>query len=117
VKRLPARLLLAIVGAYQRWVSPAFPRRCKYHPTCSDYAVQAVRELGVVRGTLVAGWRVLRCNPLSDGGIDDLCDRRLFRESGADPDRDPPATGEMHGGATGAAAIPASRRGRVGVSG
>jgi len=73
------RLILALIRAYQRWLSPAFPRRCKYHPTCSDYAVQAVRELGPVRGSIVAGWRLLRCNPLSEGGIDDLGDRRLFR--------------------------------------
>jgi putative membrane protein insertion efficiency factor len=73
-------LLLAMVGAYQRWISPAFPRRCKYHPTCSAYAVQAVRELGPLRGSIVAGWRLLRCNPLSDGGVDDLEDRSLFRD-------------------------------------
>jgi len=73
------RILLALIRAYQRWISPAFPRRCKYHPTCSDYAVQAIRELGPIRGSIVAAWRVLRCNPLSDGGIDDLADRRLFR--------------------------------------
>jgi uncharacterized protein len=76
------RLLLALIRAYQRWISPAFPRRCKYHPTCSDYGVQAIRELGPIRGSIVAGWRVLRCNPLSDGGIDDLADRRLFRNAG-----------------------------------
>jgi len=79
VKRLPRRLLLAAIRAYQRWISPGLPRRCKYHPTCSDYAVDAITELGAVRGAIVAGWRVLRCNPLSDGGIDDLADRRLFR--------------------------------------
>jgi uncharacterized protein len=75
-------LVLAVLRAYQRWISPAFPRRCKYHPTCSDYAVRAVRELGPVRGGIVAAWRVLRCNPLSDGGIDDVADRKLFRERG-----------------------------------
>ena len=80
MKRLPRRLLLAVIRAYQRWISPGLPRRCKYHPTCSDYAVQAITELGAVRGSIVAGWRVLRCNPLSDGGIDDLADRRLFRD-------------------------------------
>jgi putative membrane protein insertion efficiency factor len=79
VKRLPRRLLLTVIHAYQRWISPGLPRRCKYHPTCSDYAVQAITELGAFRGSIVAGWRVLRCNPLSDGGIDDLADRRLFR--------------------------------------
>jgi putative membrane protein insertion efficiency factor len=74
------RLLLWLIAAYQRWISPALPQRCKYYPTCSNYAVQAVRELGPVRGSIVAGWRLLRCNPLSDGGIDDLADRKLFRD-------------------------------------
>jgi putative membrane protein insertion efficiency factor len=83
VKRSLTGLLLSLIAAYQRWVSPAFPRRCKYHPTCSAYAVQAVRELGPLRGSIVAGWRLLRCNPLSDGGIDDLEDRTLFK----DPER------------------------------
>jgi uncharacterized protein len=85
VKRSLTRLLLAVIGAYQRWVSPAFPRRCKYHPTCSAYAAQAVRELGPFRGAIVAAWRLLRCNPLSDGGIDDLEDRRLFRDRSTAP--------------------------------
>lgn len=82
MKRAATAFVLALLRAYQRWVSPAFPRRCKYHPTCSEYAVQAVRELGPVRGGIVAAWRVLRCNPLSDGGIDDVCDRTLFRDRG-----------------------------------
>jgi putative membrane protein insertion efficiency factor len=77
------RLLLALVTAYRRWVSPAFPRRCRYEPTCSAYADQAIRELGPLRGSIVAGWRLLRCNPLSKGGIDDVADRRLFRGSRA----------------------------------
>jgi putative membrane protein insertion efficiency factor len=80
VKRFARNLLLALIGAYQRWISPAFPRRCKYEPTCSHYAAEAVLELGPLRGSIVAGWRLLRCNPLSDGGIDDVADRSLFRE-------------------------------------
>ena len=74
------RLLLALIAAYQRWISPALPQRCKYYPTCSNYAVEAVRELGPLRGSIVAAWRLLRCNPFSDGGIDDLADRRLFQD-------------------------------------
>jgi putative membrane protein insertion efficiency factor len=81
VKRWLTALLLAPIRAYQRWISPGLPRRCKYEPTCSDYAAQAVRELGPLRGSIVAGWRLLRCNPLSDGGIDDLSDRTLFRDA------------------------------------
>jgi putative membrane protein insertion efficiency factor len=57
---------------------------CKYHPSCSTYALEALRELGLVRGSIVAGWRVLRCNPWSHGGVDQVRDRSLFRrhESG-----------------------------------
>ena len=73
------RVALAPVLAYQRFVSPLFPRRCKYEPTCSRYAVDAVRELGVVRGGVLAAWRLLRCNPWSHGGYDPVSARRLFR--------------------------------------
>ena len=71
--------MLAPIRLYQRFVSPALPRRCKYHPTCSAYAVDAVRELGAVRGVILAAWRVLRCNPWSHGGYDPVSSRRLFR--------------------------------------
>ena len=80
MKRSLERLLVALIAAYQRWISPGLPRRCRYEPTCSAYASEAIRELGPLRGSVVAGWRLLRCNPISGGGIDDLCDRRLFRE-------------------------------------
>lgn len=70
---------LAPVKLYRKLISPLIPARCKYYPTCSTYAVQAVRELGVVRGTIVAGWRLARCNPWSHGGVDELADRSLFR--------------------------------------
>ena len=53
---------------------------CKYHPSCSQYAIDAFRELGLVRGGIVAGWRLLRCNPWSHGGVDRVADRTLFRE-------------------------------------
>ena len=79
MKRILSAPLLALIAFYQRFISPAFPRRCRYEPTCSAYAVEAIRELGPVRGSIVAGWRLLRCNPFSDGGIDDVCDRTLFR--------------------------------------
>jgi putative membrane protein insertion efficiency factor len=78
------RLLVWLIEAYGRWISPALPQRCKYYPTCSNYAVEAVKELGPLRGTIVAGWRLVRCNPLSDGGIDELADRSLFRKHECD---------------------------------
>ena len=73
-----SRLLLAVIRAYQRRISPLFPRRCKYHPTCSAYAADAVREFGAVRGAILAGWRVLRCNPFSHGGYDPVSAQSLF---------------------------------------
>jgi uncharacterized protein len=79
LSRLLAAPLLLLLTLYRRFISPALPRRCRYEPTCSAYAEQAVRELGPLRGSIVAGWRLLRCNPWSSGGIDDLADRRLFR--------------------------------------
>jgi putative membrane protein insertion efficiency factor len=77
---LPRALLLGILKLYQRVVSPALPQRCKYAPSCSEYAVQAVRELGVIRGSVLAAWRVVRCNPFSHGGYDPVEARTLFRE-------------------------------------
>ena len=72
-------VLIAPIRAYQKVISPMFPRRCKYHPTCSQYAVDAVREFGVMRGTVLATWRLLRCNPWSHGGVDYAHDQTVFR--------------------------------------
>jgi hypothetical protein len=71
--------VLAPIRFYRRFISPAFPRRCRYEPTCSAYAEQSIRELGVARGSILAAWRLLRCNPFSDGGIDPVSSRRFFR--------------------------------------
>jgi uncharacterized protein len=79
------RLALAPLAAYQRWVSPALPRRCRYEPTCSAYAVQAVRRFGLVRGSLLAIWRLFRCNPLSHGGFDPVPRRFTLRSGPVDP--------------------------------
>ena len=69
---------VAAVRAYQRLVSPLIPPRCKYHPTCSAYAVQALRSYGILRGLVLAAWRLARCNPWSHGGVDRVEDQRLF---------------------------------------
>ena len=79
MKRIATAVLLTPIRAYQRWISPAIAPRCRYYPTCSNYAAEAIRELGPVRGSILAAWRVLRCNPFSHGGVDELKDRRLFR--------------------------------------
>jgi putative membrane protein insertion efficiency factor len=72
-------LAVGVLRVYQRAISPAFPRRCKYHPTCSEYAVQAIRGYGLMRGSVLAAWRLLRCNPLSHGGYDPVSAQTLFR--------------------------------------
>jgi putative membrane protein insertion efficiency factor len=72
-------LAVAPLRFYQRWISPGLPRRCKYHPSCSEYAVQAVRRYGILRGAVLAAWRLLRCNPWSHGGVDFVEDQKLFR--------------------------------------
>jgi putative membrane protein insertion efficiency factor len=72
-------LVLAPIRLYQRLISPALPRRCKYEPTCSAYAEQAIRELGVIRGSILAAWRLARCNPFSHGGYDPVEARPFFR--------------------------------------
>ena len=77
--RLLRVVFVAPVRLYQRTISPALPQRCKYHPTCSQYALDAVRRFGILRGAVLAGWRLLRCNPWSHGGVDFVEDQKLFR--------------------------------------
>jgi putative membrane protein insertion efficiency factor len=71
-----------LVRGYQLLLSPLVPNtvggRCKYHPSCSQYALDALREFGFLRGTVLAGWRLLRCNPWSHGGVDYARDQRVF---------------------------------------
>jgi len=69
----------APIRLYQRAISPALPSRCRYYPSCSEYAVQAVRRYGILRGVVLAAWRLLRCNPWSHGGVDLVEDQKLFR--------------------------------------
>ena len=89
LSRALGALLLAPLRLYQRFISPALPRRCKYEPTCSAYAVGAIRELGPAKGPIVAGWRLLRCNPFSHGGYDPVEARTLFNP-GRDADERAP---------------------------
>jgi uncharacterized protein len=76
---LATRVLTAPIRLYQRTISPALPRRCKYEPTCSAYAAEALRRHGALRGLVLAAWRLLRCNPFSHGGYDPVSAQRLFR--------------------------------------
>jgi putative membrane protein insertion efficiency factor len=75
---LARRAVVAVLRVYQRWISPVFGPRCRYYPSCSEYAVQAVERFGILRGLVLAAWRLLRCNPLSHGGFDPVDEQRLF---------------------------------------
>lgn len=79
------RLLLALIGAYQRWISPSRPRRCRYEPTCSAYAAESVRRFGALRGMALGAWRLARCNPFSHGGFDPVPERFTLKVGPVDP--------------------------------
>jgi putative membrane protein insertion efficiency factor len=64
------KLVVGILRGYKWVISPMFPPACRYTPTCSEYAMEAVAQLGVFRGLLMAVWRLLRCHPFSRGGYD-----------------------------------------------
>jgi putative membrane protein insertion efficiency factor len=72
-------VVIAPIRVYQRAISPALGSRCRYYPSCSEYAVQAIRSYGILRGLVLAAWRLLRCNPWSHGGFDHVEEQTLFR--------------------------------------
>jgi uncharacterized protein len=79
------QLLLLPLRAYQRAVSPLLGARCKYYPSCSEYAAQAIERFGILRGLVLAAWRLLRCNPWSHGGFDPVEDQRVFKSRAPAP--------------------------------
>ena len=70
-------LLRFLLRGYQRWISPALLPACRYVPSCSQYALEAVELHGALRGSLLAGWRVLRCHPFVRGGYDPVPPKAL----------------------------------------
>jgi len=62
--------VIGLVRLYQLTISRLLRPSCKYHPSCSQYAIDALRKHGLVKGLALAGWRLLRCNPWSHGGVD-----------------------------------------------
>jgi uncharacterized protein len=78
-------IAIAPIRLYQRVLSPMVGERCKYYPSCSEYAAQAITRFGILRGLVLAGWRLLRCNPWSHGGFDPVENQRLFSPRAAAP--------------------------------
>ena len=72
------RVAVAPIRLYQKLFSPMVGQRCKYYPSCSEYAVQAIQRFGILRGLVLAAWRLVRCNPWSRGGFDPVEEQRLF---------------------------------------
>lgn len=64
------KLILGLIRFYRRHISPHLPPMCRYYPTCSCYAIEAIETHGAFKGSLMALWRILRCNPFSVGGYD-----------------------------------------------
>jgi putative membrane protein insertion efficiency factor len=82
----PARRAAVLpIRLYQLAVSPLLGSRCKFYPSCSEYAAQAVERFGILRGLVLACWRLLRCNPWSHGGFDPVEDQRLFKRRAPAP--------------------------------
>lgn len=75
---IPRNLVLGFLTAYRKVISPMYGDVCAYYPSCSAYAVGAVQQHGAVRGTVLSVWRILRCNPWTRGGVDDVQPHKHF---------------------------------------
>ena len=73
------RAVLALLRGYKRWISPHLGNNCRFVPTCSEYAMQAVEIHGVLKGGLLSLWRILRCNPLGKYGYDPVPEKGRWR--------------------------------------
>ena len=78
---------IGLVYVYRLTLGLFVAGRCKYHPSCSQYAIDALRTYGFFRGSVLAGWRLLRCNPWSCGGVDHATSQTLFKISSNAPPR------------------------------
>ena len=79
-KSLPAGVLILLVRLYQLTLSPYLGRQCRFHPTCSNYFIRAVRRYGALRGGAMGLWRICRCHPFSRGGFDPVCPDDLISD-------------------------------------
>ena len=64
------KILITMIRFYQRYLSPLKSTKCPYHPSCSNYGIEAIQKYGAFKGGILALWRILRCNPFSKGGYD-----------------------------------------------
>ncbi len=73
-------LLLFILKVYRKIISPLFPPRCRFYPSCSQYCIESIEEYGVARGLYLAGKRILRCHPFNPGGYDPVVKKSTERQ-------------------------------------
>jgi putative membrane protein insertion efficiency factor len=97
LRELPRNLLIGLVRGYRFFLKPWLGNACRFEPTCSAYSLQALQRHGALRGSVLTGWRLLRCQPWCDGGCDPVPERfpnpaaGLFTRLRAPaPDADPP---------------------------
>ncbi|MBE6750572.1 MAG: membrane protein insertion efficiency factor YidD [Ruminococcaceae bacterium] len=76
-----SKLLIALIRFYQKNISPAKPSCCRFIPTCSSYAIEAIEVHGAIKGSALAIWRILRCNPFSKGGYDPVPLKQKFKNN------------------------------------
>jgi putative membrane protein insertion efficiency factor len=81
MNQIPKTVVLLLLRAYKWAISPMFPPACRYVPTCSEYAMEAVDRYGAVRGSMMGIWRVLRCHPLVKGGLDPVVKMKVEMKS------------------------------------
>lgn len=73
------RVMIALIRGYQRWLSPLLGSNCRFTPTCSQYAIEAIQVHGALKGALLAAWRILRCNPFGRPGRDPVPPKGSWR--------------------------------------
>ncbi|MBQ3856642.1 MAG: membrane protein insertion efficiency factor YidD [Ruminococcus sp.] len=83
-------ILISLVKLYKKFISPLSAPKCKFYPSCSSYAIDALQKFGAIRGSALAVWRILRCNPWSLGGIDYVPERFTFKVKNVGDLADPP---------------------------
>jgi len=74
------RFLILLIKLYQRTLSRVLPRTCRFYPTCSQYFIEALEKKGLIKGTMLGIWRILRCNPFCEGGYDPVPDSEETKE-------------------------------------
>ena len=70
IKKVIGKIVIFPIILYRKIISPLLPNSCRFYPSCSQYAIEAIEKRGIFVGILLASWRILRCNPFSKGGID-----------------------------------------------